>query len=232
MTSPVRSEASVASPAESRAALSRGTSDEPLYRTVLQLLDEERAGGTLLDVGCGRGELARRAGAFDRYIGCDLVQYEGFVESERVRFVKADLNDTPYPLPDASADWVVAVETIEHLENPRAFTRELYRLVKPGGGVVITTPNQLSLLSKASLLWKNQFSAFQEREGLYPAHITALVEEDLKRIAREAGFDGEALQVRYTSFGRIPGTARHWPSWLKGRAFSDNVALLARRRDA
>ena len=72
-------------------------------------------------------------------------------------------------LPDGCADAVVAVETIEHVENPRAFVRELTRLARPGGLVVVTTPNQLSLLSLLTLVTKGQFNAFEEAPGLYPA---------------------------------------------------------------
>jgi hypothetical protein len=93
--------------------------------------------------------------------------------------------------------------------------------------VVVTTPNQLSLLSKLTLVVKNQFNAFTERPGSYPAHITALLEVDLVRIARECGL--VEVGIRYTDSGRIPGTARHWPRPLGGRAFSDNVLLEARR---
>ena len=57
-------------------------------------------------------------------------------------------------LPDGWADVVTALEVIEHLENPRAFCRELARVAKPGGWVVVTTPNQLSLLSLLSLVVK------------------------------------------------------------------------------
>jgi 2-polyprenyl-3-methyl-5-hydroxy-6-metoxy-1,4-benzoquinol methylase len=48
---------------------------------------------------------------------------------------------------DDYADVVASVETIEHLENPRAFMRQLARVVKPGGVVIVSTPNQLSLLT-------------------------------------------------------------------------------------
>ena len=63
--------------------------------------------------------------------------------------------------------------------------RQLTRVVKPGGVVIVTTPNQLSLLSKMTLVLKNQFNAFQS--GSYPAHLTALLEIDLVRMARECG---------------------------------------------
>ncbi|HVE84614.1 MAG TPA: methyltransferase domain-containing protein [Myxococcales bacterium] len=214
--------------AAARAALSLGHSDARLHRWAAALLAEAGAGGTAVDVGCGSGALAPLLLArFDRYVGCDVVAYPGFPAHGQARFVAADLNRPPYPLEDASADAAVSVETIEHLENPRALVRELARVVRPGGVVLLTTPNQLSLLSKLTLLTRNQFNAFQEAPGLYPAHITALVEEDLRRIARECGL--EEIEIRYSGSGRVPFTRAHWPFGLGGRAFSDNVALRARR---
>jgi SAM-dependent methyltransferase len=162
------------------------------------------------------------------YIGCDALQYAGFPSGEGVRFVAANLNTPPYDVPAGCASAVVSVETIEHLENPRSFFRELVRLVRPGGLVVVTTPNQLSLMSKLTLLAKNEFNAFQDRPGLYPAHVTALLEVDLLRIAREVGL--RDIAIHYSNVGRIPGTRRRWPAvfGFRGRAFSDNVAVVAR----
>ena len=78
------------------------------------------------------------------------------------QLVTGNLDDGMLPLADEYADVVASIETIEHLENPRAFMRQLARVVKPGGVVVGTTPNQLSLWSKMTLGLKNQFNAFQE----------------------------------------------------------------------
>jgi 2-polyprenyl-3-methyl-5-hydroxy-6-metoxy-1,4-benzoquinol methylase len=157
------------------------------------------------------------------------VRYDDFPESPAARFCQIDLNNAPYPIVDASADLVLAIETIEHVENPRALMREIVRIARPGGWAVVTTPNQLSLMSKISLVVRNQFHAFQQAPGLYPAHITALVEEDLRRIAREAGLTD--VEVRYTDRGRGPLTSWTWPHWAgaRGRWFSDNVVMLARR---
>lgn len=214
---------------EERAALSEGHSDARLYALAARLLAGQGAAGTLVDVGCGAGQLAPAVrDRFQSYLGCDLVEYPGFRRDGWARFVKADLNAPPYPIDAATADATVSIETIEHLENPRAFMRELVRITRPGGLVLVTTPNQLSLLSKWSLLVKNQFNAFQQAPGLYPAHITALVEADLRRIAAESGL--EQVEIHYSGFGRIPFTARAWPAFLGGgRAFSDNVVLMARR---
>lgn len=211
---------------EDRARVSRGTSHEAIHRLVAAVIRRRRAGGTLLDVGCGAGSLwPFLAERFDRYLGADVVRYDGFPEVGT--FCLVDLDGGRVDLPDAAADVVAAVETIEHLENPRAFMRELVRLARPGGLVIVTTPNQLSLLSKLTLLLRNQFNAFQERPGLYPAHLTALLEIDLLRIARECGLIEAA--VHYTNSGRMPGTPWSWPRPLGGRAFSDNVLLEAVR---
>jgi len=156
----------------------------------------------------------------------DVICYEGFPAA--AEFVALDLDAGVVPLPDGGADVVAAVETIEHLENPRAFLRELVRLTRPGGWVVVTTPNQLSLLSKLTLVFKNQFNAFQD--GSYPAHLTALLEIDLRRMAAECGLAG--VTIAYSGEGRIPGVPWHYPRFLSRwfpRALSDNVLLSGKR---
>ena len=212
---------------EQRALATRGTSAGAIYRLAARAVAERHpGGGTLLDVGCGTGALWDvLAGRFDAYLGADVVRHDGLPATADFR--RVDPETGRVDLPDGVADVVAAVETIEHVENPRAFARELARLARPGGLVVVTTPNQLSLLSKLGLVLKGQFPAFQEGPGLYPAHLSALLEVDLVRMARECGLADPA--IRYSDSGRIPGTARHWPGPLRGRPFSDNVLLEARR---
>ena len=211
---------------ETHARQSLGSSGGAIYRPVATLLGERSAGGVLADIGCGCGNLWRAiAPSFSRCIGVDAVRYDDLPDT--VEFLAADLDRPPLPLPDDVADVVAAVEVVEHLENPRAFCRELVRVARPGGWVVMTTPNQLSLLSLLTLLLKQRFSAFQDSS--YPAHITALLEVDLRRIAAECGL--EAIEVRYAGEGRIPGSGRHYPAGLSAafpRLLSDNVVLIGR----
>jgi len=215
---------------DARARQSLGTSQDAIYRTVRGLLEERRAAGLLVDAGCGTGNLWRvLAPAFSSCIGVDAVRYDGLPDGLDVKI--ADLDCDPLPVADGSADVTVSVETIEHLENPRALFRELVRVTRPGGWVLVTTPNQLSALSLLTLVVKQRFSAFQD--SLYPAHRTALLEVDLRRMAHESGLVDVA--VRYTASGRMPLTGGHYPGVLARRwprLLSDNVALIGRRRAA
>ena len=210
---------------EDRALASGGSSHGVIYRAVADALDAAGASGTLVDVGCGHGAMSALAGArFRRYVGVDGVRYPSFPAGHAL--IRADL-DGGIPLADGAADAAIAVETIEHLENPRALVRELVRVTRPGGCIVISTPNQLSVMSLLTLLTRQRFAAFQDVH--YPAHRTALLEVDLRRIAAEARL--RDVRVTYATGGRMPFTARHYPAAVVRRAprlFSDTVVLTAR----
>jgi 2-polyprenyl-3-methyl-5-hydroxy-6-metoxy-1,4-benzoquinol methylase len=212
---------------EARARQSLGTSNGAIYRMVERALDARNASGRLVDVGCGAGHLmAALRGRFSSCCGLDAVRYEGLPAD--CDFVRVDLDAADWPIAGSTADVVTAIEVIEHLENPWAFTRQLARLVKPGGLVVVTTPNQLSALSLLTLVAKRRFAAFHDVH--YPAHRTALLECDLHRAAQASGLS--VLETSYSLCGRLPLVGWHYPVAVSAclpRALSDNVMMVAVR---
>ena len=203
-----------------------GRSSDALHNVAFRLIDRLEA-ESLLDLGCGDGKFLRRVRKAKpwRLVGCDGYSHADDWPSHAIEFVQADLN-RDLPIADGSFDLVSAIEVIEHLENPRHFTREIARLLKPGGRALLSTPNNESLTSLISLSLRGYFSAFAP--ACYPAHITPILCLDLRRALEEAGF--EELEVHWSGSGRMPGTGRHWPDGFGGRRFSDNYFVLGRRR--
>lgn len=213
---------------EQRALLSAGSSNSAIYRMVARALKRRGVRGEcIVDVGCGSGKLYPYLDPrFERYIGVDVIRYEGFPKEGE--FYQVDLDTGAIPISDGIADVVASVETIEHLENPRDFVRTLARLAKASGWVIVTTPNQLTMLSLLTLILKRRFAAFQDVH--YPAHLSALLEIDLKRIAAECGL--KDIEIEYSLSGRIPLTARHYTHLMSKtfpRALSDNLMLIGKR---
>jgi 2-polyprenyl-3-methyl-5-hydroxy-6-metoxy-1,4-benzoquinol methylase len=212
--------------ARSRAAASRGASSDVLYGRAREILLARQASGHVADVGCGAGGLHGALGGIaTRYTGMDLLRYDAFPPG--LEFAQVDLDCDALPLPDRSVDVTVALETIEHLENPRRFVRELARITRRGGAILVSTPNQLSVLSLLTLLARGEFNAFQA--GDYPAHRTALLPIDLQRIAAECGL--QDIEVAWSHSGRLPLSGARVPGWISRMfpsALSDNVLMVAR----
>jgi len=97
-------------------------------------------GGQVLDIACGPGALP------ERFVsnGFVVTAADGFPEvfqlHGHVPFVQLNVEDEWTPL-DKEFDAICAIEIIEHVENPYLFIRKCFRVLKPGGILVITTPN-------------------------------------------------------------------------------------------
>jgi 2-polyprenyl-3-methyl-5-hydroxy-6-metoxy-1,4-benzoquinol methylase len=208
-------------------AASGGTSEEALYRLALAWVEAERLSGRALDYGAGAGRLtARLAGAarFQQVVGADLMPAPATLPSG-TEWIAQDLNQ-PLALPEASFDALVSIEVIEHLENPRAVARDWFRLLRPGGRLLFTTPNADSWRSLLTLALKGHHQEFTDEN--YPAHITALVGTDLRRILAEAGFG--SIEIGYALTSRLYGKvtwASLLPGWKPGRRTAKHAIVTA-----
>ena len=131
------------------------------YPAVLKMF-EGAPRGRILDVPAGHGAFAQellKLGYDD--IDCLDINAEAFrLKDERVRFRCHDVIK-PLPFPDNHFDHVFSIEGIEHFENPWTFTRELCRVLKPGGRLYISTPNTFSVDARLKYLVSGYFPRFR-----------------------------------------------------------------------
>jgi SAM-dependent methyltransferase len=155
----------------------------------LESLDFPR-GATILDAPCGAGGLSieLRARGFD-VRGADIDATAAAALGDR--FVIADLSQ-PLPWPDGFFDAALSIEGIEHLENRHAYVRELARVLKPGGTLVLTTPNSVSLRSRVRFGFSGFFQQdprpLNERARHPLHHIGLLTFPELRYALHTSGF--------------------------------------------
>lgn len=133
-------------------------------------------------------------------VGCDFHLFE-FSEYEVHRcdinpwdvpnFRVVDLNG-PWLYGDASFDVIRACEIIEHLENPWDFFRKAHRILRPGGLLILTTPNVQCPLSRQMFLKDATLSYFGPQD-IAAGHINPLPYWELSLIAQRTGFKIEEL---------------------------------------
>ncbi len=173
-------------------------SDDIRIRTVLSLI--EPSGGLVkaLDVACFNGEVAeqimRRLGPACEMHGIDIADSLGeLVERRGIHFQQADLN-RGIDYPDDEFDFVFAGEIIEHMYDTEFFISELKRILEPGGRLIMTTPNMLSLGRRIMYLLGRpvymEVALFFSYDGMQPAgHIRYFTRDSLVSLLAHHGFE-------------------------------------------
>lgn len=143
-------------------------STQRIYETVVEVArrrvamdsDSSNRYQTHLDIGAGSGELIERFHrAFEvRSWACDYTDELMKQPGQTVEIV--DLNHRGLPYEDGRFDIVTATEVVEHLEHYRQTLREVFRVLKPGGVCILTTPNILNLNSRLRFLWFGFWNLF------------------------------------------------------------------------
>ena len=157
------------------------------YRFACDLLPRASTGQTLVDVGGGAGEfciLAREKGYTTTLIDGNATSVEsecrrGFPERQ------ADLTQGLRGVADASFDAVTSLEVIEHIVTAELLLSEMTRVLKPGGALILSTPNFGFIKDRLTYL-----RGGDAREEGY--HFRFYTRKKLEGMVRDAGLTVEA----------------------------------------
>jgi len=167
------------------------------HQVVYDLLRSRVKMGCVLDVPCGSGVFSRRLldSNLYRVAALDLERHPAV---PNVDFRAGDMNDR-LPFPNNCFDAVVSIEGVEHLQQPFSFVRECNRVLRPGGLLIVTTPNISSLRSR----WRWFLTGFHskcilpldEQNPLPRHHIRMLSFPELRYMLHTSGFRIERIST-------------------------------------
>jgi 2-polyprenyl-3-methyl-5-hydroxy-6-metoxy-1,4-benzoquinol methylase len=167
--------------------------NERRYRAHRKLLDAVGDGKRVLEVGCSTGYLSERlVQRGNTVVGLEL-DPEAAREAEQwcERVLVGDLERMELPFEPASFDVVLCGDVIEHLRDPGAALARLRPLLKPGGRLVVSTPNIANWAMRLSLLagrWQ-----YTDRGILDETHTRLFTRRSLVRTVEAAGYRVERV---------------------------------------
>jgi 2-polyprenyl-3-methyl-5-hydroxy-6-metoxy-1,4-benzoquinol methylase len=164
--------------------------NERRHRAHAKLLAAVGAGNRVLDVGCSSGYLAEPLSERgNTIVGLELDPAAAHV-AERFceRVLVGDVETMELPLEPASFDVVLGGDVVEHLRDPVAALARLRPFLRPGGRLVLSTPNVANWAIRLSLLggrWR-----YTDRGILDRTHTHLFTRATLEEAIRAAGYEG------------------------------------------
>jgi len=169
-----------------------------LHDKVLELIST-LPGRQVLDAPAGYGALTKKL--LDKgknVVAADIdIQKLMVIKNENLESVKLDFNDPILSLDDDSFDIAISIEGIEHLQCQWNWVRSLYKALKPGGHLIITTPNILNFNSRMRYFMEGRYEHFKRplvngkswSKDLENYHIAPISFFELQFMLESSGFD-------------------------------------------
>lgn len=167
------------------------------------------------DLACGNCQLvARKIDSFEHYTGFDISNYQvsqgatALRAHPKISLQQHDLNQT-LPCAGESFDLVISLSVIEYLFDPYTFIREIYRVLKPQGRLVIQVENVAFLLRRLQL-FLGILPTYNKASGWQGGYLHHFTYPEMRKLLRDEGFN--VLAERCS--GIVPKLRMWWPNLL------------------
>jgi methionine biosynthesis protein MetW len=193
----------------------------PRHQIAVSLLE---GGRRLLDIGCWNGhllELVRDSNKYQELYGIDIIQESvQATQSKGFQSQMVDLNDDLLPFADGFFDGVTILAVLEHVFEPYTVLRDVHRVLRPGGELVIEVPNVASFTNRFRILL-GQLPVTSTDPGWDGGHLHYFTKRALDRFLHSEEF---TIVARKTTGGH-PRLREWWLSLLAG-----DLIYLCRKR--
>ncbi|MFZ6008843.1 MAG: class I SAM-dependent methyltransferase [Bacteroidota bacterium] len=170
------------------------------HNVVASLLLEDQV-TRVLDIPSGAGAFTKRL--LDKNVEVHSADIENIMQVENKNFREADMNKR-LPYDDGFFDGVICIDGIEHLEQPFDFIRESQRILKPGGSIIISTPNINALRSRWRWFWtahhNKDKAPLDEHKPTPLHHINMMSYQRLRYILHTNGMEITKVAVNRIKF--------------------------------
>ncbi len=155
-----------------------------------ELLNDDIKGKTLLDAGCGTGLFSHEAVKRGADVtSLDIGQHLLDQVSKKCQTKRVIGSVTELPFKDNSFDIVISTEVIEHTTSAKKAIAELCRVTKPGGTLIITTPNKVWKFAVwvANIFHLRPYHSYENWSGW--SELSAEVKKNKMTIKKLTGFN-------------------------------------------
>ena len=195
-------------------SITRGYYWWKLHRNIARAFKKHvRESGLVVDIGTGHGVMTRIAyeclGPDFTYWATDLSELDlALAEAVLHKLgvpVQTEVADASVSLPltDNTAAVVVCSEVLEHIPEPESILREIWRVLKPGGIAIFSTPNASNPMLRLSRS-DGESDSVEETEWCSPSygHVSVLSSREWQEHFKRAGFDILQINRGALLFGR------------------------------
>jgi 2-polyprenyl-3-methyl-5-hydroxy-6-metoxy-1,4-benzoquinol methylase len=177
-----------------------------------------KPGDRVLDFGAGTGRFCNLL----RAIGVDIegAEFSGEARDEGARRFGQKLAPDLRSLSLDHYDWIVSIEVIEHLPDPEVALKHLLSLLRPGGGLFLTTPNAAGLAAR--------FHRERWREATNEFHLVLFTPSGLRTLLARSGFEKIEF-IRFSPIGSVTGTRAAIHRTLQALNLYGGLRATARR---
>lgn len=167
----------------------------PLWRRWVKIIRKYKPSGKILDVGCGQGFFLGYAKKYFDTSGLDVSVYcikESKCRTHLDNLLVCDATSLSYK--SGSFDIVTCFDLLEHLPNPELALKEIYRVLKNEGILIIRVPNISSI---GATLKKEEWFGCRDK-----SHLSLLSNEEWLGLLEGCGF--KILEVFYDGLWDTP----------------------------